>query len=163
MREHAALAMHLYRRGTATNGHRKWSSLVSGRSIVSMTMATVALWFMCSHLAHAADLEGAWATDPAICSKIYTKSGGSFVFTRDADLYGSGFVVNGNRLTGKMATCTIKTRKQEGNTLHLIALCSTSIAFDTMQVTFNIIDDNKVMRIFPGMPELQTSYERCRS
>jgi hypothetical protein len=126
-----------------------------------MIAATAVWWLACNALVHATDIEGAWATDAAICSKIYAKSGSGLVFTRDADLYGSGFVINGNRLTGKMATCNISKRKQDGNTVHLIAVCSTMIAIDTVQVTLNIIDDNKVMRIFPGMPELQTPYERC--
>ncbi len=131
------------------------------RSNLTKTLAAVACWLVCIATARADDLEGAWATDAAICSKIYVGSGNNISFTRDADLYGSGFVINGNRLKGKMATCNIKTRKQDGNTVHLIAVCSTSIAIDTMQITLNIIDDNKVMRIYPGMPELQTQYARC--
>jgi hypothetical protein len=113
-------------------------------------------------LAQAANIDGAWATAADACSKIYVKSAKGISFAKRADLYGSGFIIAGDKIRGRIASCTIKKRKQEGNTVHLIAVCSTDIAVDTMQFTLNIIDDDKVSRVFPGMPEMETPYERCR-
>jgi hypothetical protein len=41
----------------------------------SIPVSTLAAW-VCCHSARAADIEGAWATDVAACSKIYVRSGG---------------------------------------------------------------------------------------
>jgi hypothetical protein len=109
----------------------------------------------------AAGIEGAWSTDTAACSKIFVKTGDRISFTTDADLHGSGFIVDGNRLRGKMASCNIIKRKQDGATLHLIANCSTEIAIETMQLSLKFVDDNTVSRLFPGMPEMEITYRRC--
>ena len=112
--------------------------------------------------AQATDFEGAWATDAANCSKIFVKSAKGVSFAKKADLYGSGFVIAGNKLRGKIASCNIKARKQEGDIVHFVAVCSTDIAIDTMQFSLKILDENKVARVFTAMPELETRYERCR-
>jgi hypothetical protein len=126
--------------------------------ILMTALILCAFWH---HPAQAANIDGVWATDAAACSKIYVKSAKGIAFAKRADLYGSGFIIDGNKIRGKIASCNIKMRKQDGNTVHLIAVCSTDIAIDTMQFTLNVIDDNKVSRVFPGMPELETPYERC--
>jgi hypothetical protein len=73
--------------------------------------------------------------------------------TKDADNYGSGFVVDGNQVRGKIATCNIKSRKEEAGLVHLITSCSTDVALQTVQLSFN--------RIFPGAPEMSVTYSRC--
>lgn len=115
---------------------------------------------LCS-VVSAADIQGAWATDTGACSKIFHKTGDRISFTKDADLHGSGFIVDGNRLRGKMASCNITRRKQDGSVLNLIANCSTEIAIETMQLSLKFIDDNKVSRLFPGMPDMEVTYQRC--
>lgn len=120
------------------------------------------LYLVCvSPIAWAADLNGAWANDAAACPNIFVKKGSAISIANKADLYGSGFIIEGNRIRGKMATCNIKARKDEETTVHLVATCSTDIALETVQFTLKIIDQNKIARVFPGMPELETSYVRC--
>ena len=111
--------------------------------------------------AHAFDLNGAWADDVAVCSKIFVKKNNNISIAKNADFYGSGFVVNGNTIKGKMANCTIKVRKQEADLVNLIAVCSTDIALATTQFALKIEDDNKIARLFSGMPEMTTRYVRC--
>ena len=81
--------------------------------------------------------------------------------TKDADNYGSGFVVDGNQVRGKIAVCNIKSRKEEVGLVHLITSCSTDVALQTVQMSFKIDDDNRITRIFPGAPEMSVSYSRC--
>ena len=107
------------------------------------------------------DLAGAWVTNSTACGKIFTGSGNKLAFARDADVYGSGFLYEKNRLRGKIATCQIKTQKEDGNVVHLITNCSTDVALATVQFSLRIDNENQITRLFPGMPELKTEYFRC--
>lgn len=114
-----------------------------------------------SPTAKAVDLNGAWANDTAVCNKIFEKKNNNISITRDSDQYGSGFIIAGNKIRGKIATCTVNSRKEDGAMLHLIASCSTDVALATMQMSFKIDSDNQITRVFPGLPEMQMSYVRC--
>jgi len=114
-----------------------------------------------SYAAHAADINGVWATDKAACSKMFVKKGNSIAFVDDADLFGSGMIIQGGTIKGKIASCKIKNTKQEGSMVHLLAACSTDIALSDVQLSFKIVSDDKLSRIFPGMPEMTTDYFRC--
>jgi len=83
------------------------------------------------------------------------------VMTKDADNYGSGFIVDGNQVRGKIATCNIKSRKEDAGLVHLITSCSTDVALQAVQLSFKIDSENRITRIFPGAPEMSTSYTRC--
>jgi hypothetical protein len=109
----------------------------------------------------AADVNGVWASDVAVCNKVFTKKGGRVSLAKDADIYGSGFILDGNSVRGKLANCKIKTRKQDGDLVRLIASCATDVMLDNMELALKLIDDNKIARVFAGMPELETLYYRC--
>jgi hypothetical protein len=111
--------------------------------------------------ATAADLTGAWANDTSACAKVFHKTGSRIAFARNSDAHGSGFIIEGNRIRGKMATCTIKARKQDGQIVNLVTTCSTDIAVETIQFMLKVVDQDRITRLFPGMPELEASYERC--
>ena len=64
--------------------------------------------------ANAIELSGAWATEADLCSRVFSKKGNGFVFAELSDLFGSGFIIEGNRITGKSARCTITSKKQDG-------------------------------------------------
>ena len=110
---------------------------------------------------HAADVNGAWASDVAVCNKVFTKKAGRVSLTKDADLYGRGFILDGNAIRGKLANCKIKTRKQDGDLVRLVASCATDVMLDNMELTLKVIDDNKIERVFDGLPEMDTPYYRC--
>jgi len=111
--------------------------------------------------AKAFDLDGAWTTQTDVCKKIFAKTGNTTSFTPDAESYGSGFIIEGNSIRGQAAKCTIKARKEAGGLRHLIAICSTQIMIDQMQLSFKVDDDNKITRVFPGMEGFEMSYVRC--
>ncbi|MGA8229000.1 MAG: hypothetical protein WCA55_20995 [Xanthobacteraceae bacterium] len=110
---------------------------------------------------HAADINGVWASDTAVCNKVFTKKSGRVAFAKDADIHGSGFILEPGSVRGKLANCKIKTRKQDGDLVHLVASCATDMMLSNMELTLKVIDDNKVARVFAGMPELETLYYRC--
>jgi hypothetical protein len=90
------------------------------------------------------------------------KSNTEISFTRDADFYGSGFIFEGDKIKGKMATCNIKSRKQNGDVLNMVATCSTDIALlSTTQLSVRIDDQGKITRLIPGMQDMETTYFRC--
>jgi hypothetical protein len=113
--------------------------------------------------AHAIDLNGFWSSDPALCDKIFIKRGKQVAFSPLSDLYGSGFIIDANRIRGKIARCTIKSRKQDGDTLLLAATCSTTIAPQEMEFSLKTVDDNTVSRQFPGSSAMQVNFHRCPS
>jgi hypothetical protein len=114
-----------------------------------------------SPAANAVDLNGAWANDTAVCSKIFEKKDNAVSMTRDSDMYGSGFIIDGNQIKGKVATCTVKSRKEDGAIINLITSCSTDVALSTVQISLQIDSENKLTRVFPGVPEMAMPYVRC--
>ena len=111
--------------------------------------------------AHAIDLTGAWATQTDLCKLVFTKKGNGIVFAELSDLYGSGFVVEGDRIRGKAAQCTITSRKQEGDSLELAAACATSIMNQDLHFSLKVIDANNLSRAFPEVPGMTLKYTRC--
>jgi hypothetical protein len=129
--------------------------------IVRATAVGLAACISWSSGAHAFDLTGRWASDAAACDKIFASKGGKASMRKDADLYGSGFIVEGNRIRGRTASCTIKSTKEDGSTLHLIAGCATDIMLSSVQFSVKVVDENRITRIFPGIDGLQLDYYRC--
>src|SRR3974377_2254959 len=115
-------------------------------------------WTLFSLPAYAIDLNGSWASDASICNKIFVKKNNRLSISSDADNYGSGVIFEGNKISGKIATCEIKTRKEEAGILHMIAVCSDDVALSTLQFSIKIESDNKITRVYPGVPELAVSY-----
>jgi len=131
---------------------------MSNRTVIFVLCAS---WMLFSLPAYGINLNGAWAVDASTCDKIFVKKGNKISVAKNADLFGSGFVMEGNKIKGKMADCNIKARKEEAGALNLIVVCSTDIALSTVQFILRIDDDNKITRLFPGMPEMATTYVRC--
>jgi hypothetical protein len=112
--------------------------------------------------AEAFDLSGAWATDGELCNRIFARKGSEIVFAELSDLYGSGFIIDGNRIIGKAARCTIESRKQDGEGLDLASACATSIMTQNMKFSLKIIDDNSIRRTIDDVPGMSLKYSRCK-
>jgi hypothetical protein len=128
---------------------------------LGLSIIPIAGVLILSSSSHAFDLAGAWATDAKLCPKIFQRKGKSISFRPESEVYGSGFIVEGNSIRGKAAKCTIKARRQEGEMLQLIAACATDIMLSDVQFSLKIVSDNKVSRIFPGMEGIELSFDRC--
>jgi hypothetical protein len=107
------------------------------------------------------ELSGAWASQSDLCKQVFAKKGKQVVFAEFSDLYGSGFIIDGNRIRGKTANCTIKSRKQEGDSLELSAACATSIMTSNVRFLLKIIDDNSISRTVPDTEGMVLKYSRC--
>ena len=129
---------------------------------LATTMLTVLIgWILLSPIANAAEFLGPWATNASACKKIFVRTGSTVSFAKDSDAYGSGFIIEPNQIRGKMATCTIKLRKEDQGVTNFIADCSTDVALQRIQFSLKIEDENTITRIFPGVPALDTKYYRC--
>jgi len=120
-----------------------------------------ACWLALSANAPAADLTGVWASDGSQCSKMFVRKGSSVVFAKNSDVYGSGFIIEGRKIRGPSARCDIKTTKEDGALVHFLASCATDIMLSNVQLSLRVIDQNKVARIFPGVSDMEMSFERC--
>ena len=109
----------------------------------ALTAALLATAVMLPARAGAFDLTGAWSTDADLCSRVFTKKDNQIGFAELSDLYGSGFIVDGNWVRGKAAQCTIDSRKQEGDSIELLAACASSIMTQTVEFNLKIIDDRQ--------------------
>ena len=107
------------------------------------------------------DLTGAWASSVDQCGKVFKKNKNQTTFTQDSDVYGAGFIADANQLRGRNAKCTIKSRKEAGDTLHLLAGCASDIMLQNVQFSMKVVDNNTVSRLFPGMDGMEITYYRC--
>jgi hypothetical protein len=117
--------------------------------------------FLLGGSAYAADLNGVWASQADACDKVFVKNGSTVSFAEDADMHGSGFIIAGNQIKGKIAICTIKSTKEDGDTVHMVASCATDIMLSNVQFSVRIVNANRIIRMYPGIAELDTSFERC--
>ncbi len=113
--------------------------------------------------ASAVDLSGAWATHADECGKVFIRKGRAreIGFTLGSGQHGGGFIVEADRLRGKGASCKIKTRKEDGETVNFIAACATDIMTSDVQFSLKLVEPDKVLRTFPGMEGIEIKYYRC--
>jgi hypothetical protein len=112
--------------------------------------------------ARAIELTGAWAGHADLCSQVFTKKDGRVVYAEFSELFGSGFIIDGDRIMGRSGTCTIKSRKQEGDSLELSAACASSIMTQDVRFNLKIIDDNTISRSFAEISGMSLNYTRCK-
>jgi hypothetical protein len=111
--------------------------------------------------AGAFDLNGAWASDADNCAKVFVRKGAQVSFADMSDVFGGGFIIEGDQITGKFGRCRIKAKKDEGTTINLIAACASDIMLQNVQFSLREVDANTVIRTFPGMEGMEIKYARC--
>src|ERR1700710_2424797 len=111
--------------------------------------------------AQAFELTGAWASQTDLCTLVFAKKGNQVVFTELSDLFGSGFIVDADRIRGRSTKCTIKSKKQVGNSLELSTACATSIMTSSVRFNLKVVDDNNLDRLFPEIAGMTLKYSRC--
>jgi hypothetical protein len=111
--------------------------------------------------ARATDLNGAWAQDHTVCSKVFVKGNNKTSFTPDAELYGSGLLIEGRQATGTFQKCRIKSSRTDGNILHILAACSTGVMVSDTEVTVKVVDDNNIALTLDGPDPIEHALVRC--
>jgi hypothetical protein len=118
-------------------------------------------FFFVPGLALAFDLNGAWVSDAENCAKVFARKGAQVTFTDMSDVFGGGFIIEGDQITGKYARCRIKAKKNEGANINLLAACASDIMLQNVQFSLREVDANTVMRMFPGISGMEIKYARC--
>lgn len=111
--------------------------------------------------AMALDLNGAWVSDADNCAKVFARNGAQVGFTDMSDVYGGGFIINGDQIVGKFARCRIKARKDNGPYVNMVAACATDMMLSSVQFSLKELDANSLVRLFPGMDDMEIRYHRC--
>ena len=131
------------------------------RGCIAATAIAMAATVMLASPAVAFELSGAWATDAENCRKVFERKGAQITFTDMSDVYGGGFIVDGDHITGKFGRCRIKAKKDNGKTINLLAACASDIMLQSVQFSLKEVDANNVLRMFPGMDGMEIKYARC--
>lgn len=131
------------------------------RGCIAATAIGMAATVMLASPAVAFELSGAWATDAENCRKVFERKGAQITFTDMSDVYGGGFIVDGDHITGKFGRCRIKAKKDDGKTINLLAACASDIMLQSVQFSLKEVDANNVLRMFPGMDGMEIKYARC--
>ena len=126
-----------------------------------LAMAFTAGFSLLPQDANAFELTGAWATSEEQCTKVFVRKGGKLGFTEMSDVYGGGFIVDGDEIVGKFARCRIKARKDNGANVNLVAACASDIMLSSVQFSLKELDANSVVRLFPGIEGMEIGYHRC--
>jgi hypothetical protein len=113
--------------------------------------------------AHAVDLSGAWAADADQCHHVFIRKGRAkqVGFATFSEQHGGGFIVESDRLRGKFASCKIKTMKEDGQVVNIIAGCATDIMLSNVQFSLKVLEPDKIVRVFPGVLDMEIDYHRC--
>ena len=130
-----------------------------GKSIALGGLLSVSL--LANNQADALDLNGPWATDANNCPKVFERKGSQLGFTDMSDVFGGGFIVDGDQIIGKFARCRIKARRDSGPNVNLIAACATDIMLSSVQFSLRELDADSIIRLFPGMEDMEIRYHRC--
>jgi hypothetical protein len=88
--------------------------------------------------ARAADINGAWVSDRSACNTVFVKRDGVTSISEASEAHGSGFIIDQGRLKGKLVDCAIKTQREDGPVVHLIAACATDVALSDVQFSLSV-------------------------
>jgi len=132
------------------------------RAVIAIVAMMPALAFP-GHV-NAAELTGAWAPDENKCSQVFARRGRAMQidFAEFAGIHGGGFIIEAGRIRGKFVKCKIKTQKEEGQSLNLIAACATDIMLSNVQFVLKAVSEDSMTRVFPGIEGMEVKYHRCR-
>ena len=103
------------------------------------------------------------ATSADQCGKVFVKKGDKISFAQFSEEFGGGFVADGNDVRSKTAQCTIKSRKETGDTIDFQAACASEIMATSVNLRLKILNANSVSRVFtdPDLAGMDLTFYRC--
>jgi hypothetical protein len=119
------------------------------------------LLVMESAATQAADLNGAWTIDASACGQMFTKANDKLAFKQDADLHAGGLIVQGRQVTGTFQKCTIKSLRDDGPNVQVIASCSDGVAVSDVAFDVKISGENNITLSSKNPVPVEMAYVRC--
>jgi len=110
---------------------------------------------------HAADLNGAWTVDVSACGEVFTKENNKLAFKQDADLHAGGLIVQGKQITGTFQKCTVKSLRDDGSNVQVIASCSDGVAVSDVAFDLKISGENRITLSSKEPVPVEMPYVRC--
>src|SRR5262249_54391605 len=109
----------------------------------------------------AADLSGAWTIDASACGQVFTRENNRLAFKKDADLNAGGIIVQGREITGTFQKYTVKSMRDDGSNVQVIASCSDGVAYSDITFDVQVSGENKITLSTKGPVPMETPYVRC--
>jgi hypothetical protein len=139
---------------------------------MTATYRTMAAWMVAGTLlgpvtggpAHAAslsELQGAWVINSAECSDVFTKRSGRFAFKPNKRNADTSFIINGNRIQGARAACSLGSEKPTSDGFRAVLDCSSRMMMGALPISFRVPNANTIVKFDPDFPDLETTYTRC--
>jgi hypothetical protein len=123
------------------------------------------VWFVFGSPVSAAtisEIQGAWIINSAECSDAFTKRNGRFAFKPNQRNADTSFIINGKRIQGARATCTLGSERQTSDGFRAVLDCSTRMMVGALPISFRVPNANTIVKFDPDFPELETTYTRCQ-
>ncbi|MFC7053335.1 hypothetical protein ACFQI3_11615 [Hansschlegelia quercus] len=105
--------------------------------------------------------QGSWVADSFECRDVFITKAGKTLFRSKHDNTLPGFVVEGSRIRGKTASCSLISIKQTSNGYVAALNCKSQIMFGAMSVSLRLKDQDTIERYDPSFPEMRETYHRC--
>ena len=67
------------------------------------------------------------------------------------------------RSSASLRDAESRRQKNDGDTVNLIAACATDIMLSSVQFEVKALDADSIIRLFPGMEDIEIRYHRCPS
>jgi hypothetical protein len=109
----------------------------------------------------AADLSGAWTIDASACGQVFTKENNKLAFKKDADLNAGGIIVQGKQITGTFQKCTVKSMRDDGTDVQVIAACSDGVMVSDVTFDLQRSGEDKITLSAKGAVPMSMPYVRC--
>jgi hypothetical protein len=119
------------------------------------------LLVMQSASTQAADLNGAWSIDASACGSMFTKENNKIAFKKDADLHAGGLIVQGREISGTLQKCTVKSRRDDGPNVRVVAACSDGVAISDVTFELKHSGENEITLSSNGPVPMDMIYVRC--
>ena len=119
------------------------------------------LLIMQSASTQAADLNGAWSIDASACGSMFTKENNRIAFKKDADLHAGGLIVQGREIAGTLQKCTVKSRRDDGPNVRVVAACSDGVAISDVTFEVKHTGENQITLSSNGPVPMDMIYVRC--
>jgi hypothetical protein len=92
---------------------------------------------------------------------VFTKENNKFAFKPDADLHAGGLIVQGKQITGTFQKCTVKSLRDDGSNLKVIASCSDGVAVSDVAFDVKFSGADRITLSSKEPVPVEMPYVRC--
>jgi hypothetical protein len=106
-------------------------------------------------------LDGAWATSPADCKKLFVRGGGGVVFRQPVDQFAQAAIITPGSVVMPNQTCQVTDVAHKNGLTTLEMNCRDEISYTTQSVEIEVRSSSSVVFRPNGDKTLDTSLMKC--